>query len=99
MTASLAVLQHYSVFLAALYSLAHIEGEVDVLLLGEQQNEKVITRLTLFDGRIQTDLLRHNKFECSKKLCRNTTEVITCAFMKASKEYYRNQITTKNICL
>lgn len=61
MTASLAVLQHYSVFLAVLYSLAHIEGEVDVLLLGEQQNEKVITCLTLFDGRIQTDLLRHNK--------------------------------------
>lgn len=40
------------------YSLAHIEGETDVLLLGEEQNEKVITCLTLLDRRIQTDLLR-----------------------------------------
>lgn len=68
MTALLAVLQHYNVFLAALYLLAHIEGEVDVLLLGEQQNEKVITCLALFDGRIQTDLLNYNKCERSEKL-------------------------------
>lgn len=47
--------------LAALYSLAHVEGEVDVLLLGEQQNEKVITCLALFDGRVQTDLVRQKK--------------------------------------
>lgn len=40
------------------YSLAHVEGEADVLLLGEEQNEEVITCLTLLDGRIQTDLLR-----------------------------------------
>lgn len=40
-------------------SLAHVEGEVDVLFFGEEQNEKVITCLTLLDGRIQTDLWRH----------------------------------------
>lgn len=41
----------------SLYSLAHVEGEVDVLLLGEEQDEEVITCLTLLDGRVQTDLL------------------------------------------
>lgn len=46
---------------ASSYSLAHVESEVDVLLLGEEQNEKVIPRLTLLDGRIQTDLLRRQK--------------------------------------
>lgn len=45
----------------AIYSLAHVEGEADVLFFGEEQNKKVITRLTLLDGRIQTDLLRHVK--------------------------------------
>ena len=44
------------VFSTIKYSLAHVEGEVDVLFLGEEQNQKVITRLTLFDWRIQTDL-------------------------------------------
>lgn len=38
------------------YSLAHVEGEAEFLFLGEEQDEKVITRLTLLDGRIQTDL-------------------------------------------
>ena len=38
------------------YSLAHVEGEIDVLFFREEQNEKVITRLALLDGRIQTDL-------------------------------------------
>lgn len=38
------------------YSLAHVEGEAEVLFLGEKQDEKVITRLTLLDGRIQTYL-------------------------------------------
>lgn len=55
------MLLHDSTLLAALYSLAHVEGEVDVLLLGEQQNEKVITCLALFDGRVQTDLVRQTK--------------------------------------
>lgn len=41
----------------SLYSLAHVEGEVDVLLLGEEQDEEVITCLTLLDRRVQTDLL------------------------------------------
>lgn len=45
------------------YSLAHVEGEADVLFFGEEQNEEVITRLTLLDGRIQTDLLRQHKKE------------------------------------
>lgn len=76
MTAPLAVLQHHSVSLAAQYSLAHIEGEVDVLLLGEQQNKKVITCLTLFDGRVQTDLVRQNKCECSEKMSIKITEEI-----------------------
>lgn len=40
-------------------SLAQAEGEVDVLLLGKEQDEEVITRLTLLDGRIQADLLRN----------------------------------------
>ncbi len=44
--------------ISVLYSLVHVEGEVDVLFLGEEQNEKVITCLTLLDGGIQTDLLR-----------------------------------------
>lgn len=39
-----------------MHSLAHVEGEVDIFLLGEEQNEKVITCLTLLDRRIQTDL-------------------------------------------
>lgn len=78
MTAPLAVSQQHNVALAAQYSLAHIEGEVDVLLLGEQQNEKVITCLTLFDGRVQTDLMRQNKCECSEKMSKNITEEITC---------------------
>ena len=43
------------------YSLAHVESEADVLFLGEEQDEKVITCLTLLDGRIQTDLLRRHK--------------------------------------
>lgn len=43
--------------LVSLYSLAHVEGEVDVLFLGEEQDEEVITCLTLLDGRVQTDLL------------------------------------------
>lgn len=77
--------------LAALYSLAHVEGEVDVLLLGEQQNEKVITCLALFDGRVQTDLVRQKKEstvrKCAKMLQKNIGKL-------------RNQIiTTKNICL
>lgn len=62
--------------LAALYSLAHVEGEVDVLLLGEQQNEKVITCLALFDGRVQTDLVRQ-KTEHNEKMCKNITEELT----------------------
>lgn len=37
---------------AVTYSLAHVEGEADVLLLGEEQNEEVIACLTLLDGRI-----------------------------------------------
>lgn len=72
MTAPLAVLQQHSMFSAALHSLAHVEGEVDVLLLGEQQNEKVIARLTLFDGRIQTDLWRHNKKVSTVRTCAQT---------------------------
>lgn len=44
--------------IVSLYSLAHVEGEVDVLLLGEEQDEEVITCLTLLDGRVQTDLLK-----------------------------------------
>lgn len=39
------------------HSLAHVQGEVDVLLLGEEQDEEVVTCLTLLDGRIQADLL------------------------------------------
>lgn len=92
MTASLAGLQHDSLFLAALHSLAHVEGQVDVLLLGEQQNEKVIARLTLFDGRIQADLFRHNKSARGENLRTN-------ARTEASKERHGNPITTKNICL
>lgn len=38
-------------------SLAHVQGEADVLLLGEEQDEEVVTCLTLLDGRIQADLL------------------------------------------
>lgn len=40
------------------YSLAHVESEADVLLLGEEQYEEVITCLTLLDRRIQADLLK-----------------------------------------
>ena len=43
------------------YSLAHVESEADVLFLGEEQDEKVITCLTLLDGRIQTDLRRETR--------------------------------------
>lgn len=56
-----------SVSFAVAYSLAHVEGEVDVLLLGEEQNEKVITCLTLLDGRIQTDLLRQHKYDKTQR--------------------------------
>lgn len=51
------------------HSLAHVEGEADVLFLGEEQDEKVITSLTLLDGRIQTDLLRqqNNDKECERE--------------------------------
>lgn len=43
------------------HSLAHVEGEADVLFLGEEQNEEVITCLTLLDGGIQTDLFRQHE--------------------------------------
>lgn len=38
------------------YILAHVEREAEVLFFGEEQNEEVITGLTLFDGGIQTNL-------------------------------------------
>lgn len=38
------------------HSLAHVEGEAEVLLLGEEQDEEVVARLALLDGRVQADL-------------------------------------------
>lgn len=52
---------------AVTYSLVHVEGEADVLLLGEEQNEEVITCLTLLDGRIQADLLRQHTYDKQRK--------------------------------
>lgn len=53
------------------YSLAHVECEADVLFFGEKQNKEVITRLTLLDRRIQTDLWgphKQTKSEIAKKI-------------------------------
>jgi hypothetical protein len=38
-------------------SLAHVEGEAEVLLFGKEQDEEVVSRLALLDGRVQADLL------------------------------------------
>lgn len=38
------------------HSLAHVEGEAELLLLREEQDEEVVTGLSLLDGRVQTDL-------------------------------------------
>ena len=42
-------------------SLAHVEGEAEVLLLGEEQDEEVVPRLALLDGRVQADLWTKKK--------------------------------------
>ncbi len=51
------------------HSLAHVESEADVLFLGKEQTEEVISRLTLLDGRIQTDLLRQRKNDKQSEEC------------------------------
>lgn len=59
-------------------SLAHVEGEVDVFLLGEEQDEEVVTCLTLLDGRVQADLLAKNWMNGNimkeKKCCKAENE-------------------------
>lgn len=55
-------------------SLAHVEGEADVFLFGEEQNQEVVTCLALLDGRIQTDLHQKTRSMCDahkEKPCKN----------------------------
>ena len=40
------------------HSLIHVESQGDVLILGEEEDQEVVTSLALFDGRIQADLKR-----------------------------------------
>lgn len=37
-------------------SLVHVEGQRDVLILGEEQDEEVVAGLALFYGGVQADL-------------------------------------------
>lgn len=39
------------------HSLVHVESQGDVLVLGEEKDQKVVTGLALLDGRIQADLI------------------------------------------
>lgn len=36
--------------------LAHVESKTDVFIFGEEEDEEMITCLTLFNGRVETDL-------------------------------------------
>lgn len=38
--------------------LIHVESQRDVLILGEEEDQEVVTGLALLDGRIQADLVR-----------------------------------------
>lgn len=82
------------------YSLAHVESEVDVLFLGEEQNEEVITRLTLLDGWIQTDLLRQyqREKEC-EKINNKGGKLLFGVQKKSDRKGIKVLLTTKNICL
>lgn len=39
------------------HSLIHVESQGDVLILGEEEDQEVVTGLALLDGRIQADLV------------------------------------------
>lgn len=46
------------------HSLIHVESQGDVLILGEEEDQEVVTSLALLDGRIQTDLKRTSGHSC-----------------------------------
>lgn len=43
------------------HSLVHVESQRNVLILGEEKNQEVITGLALLDGGIQADLARKSR--------------------------------------
>ncbi len=38
------------------YSLTHVESKTDIFIFGEEEDEEMITCLTLFNGWVETDL-------------------------------------------
>lgn len=46
------------------HSLIHVESQGDVLILGEEEDQEVVTSLALLDGRIQADLKRTSGHGC-----------------------------------
>lgn len=43
------------------HSLIHVESQGDVLILGEEEDQEVVTGLALLDGGIQADLVRKSQ--------------------------------------